>query len=162
MSGGYFWILKDTGHKTLDSRLKGHGMPCPYTRYSSLVTIMSCGIFCLLLFALSTNAFPAEESQDDPDSQQVDSGRTVSISTGSGGKVTWLLGKNLGTAHGDAVVEYEDVTLKADHIWADLDAEVVEAQGNVRMEMKDQTITADHMLFDLKSKKRNNERWFEL
>ena len=153
MSGGYFWILKDTGHKTLDSRLKGHGMPCPYTRYSSLVTIMSCGIFCLLLFALSTNAFPAEESQDDPDSQQVDSGRTVSISTGSGGKVTWLLGKNLGTAHGDAVVEYEDVTLKADHIWADLDAEVVEAQGNVRMEMKDQTITADHMLFDLKSKK---------
>jgi parvulin-like peptidyl-prolyl isomerase len=123
-------------------------------------------VLCLLL-AVSANVFPAEEDQSegtsplskpqsldgDSDSQQGKPGRTVSISTGPDGKVTWFFGKDLGTAHGDAVVEYEDVILKADHVWADLAAEVIEAQGNVKLEMKDQTITAEHMLFDLKDKK---------
>ena len=97
---------------------------------------------------------PEPQSLDsDRDSQQAKLSRTVSISTGPDGKVTWFFGKNLGTAHGDAVVQYEDITLKADHVWADLDKEVIEAQGNVNLEMEDQTVTAEFMLFDLKNKK---------
>jgi parvulin-like peptidyl-prolyl isomerase len=109
-------------------------------------------MFCAL-FVLPTEVFPAEENQSDPDSQQTKQTRTVSISTGPDGKVTWMLGKNLGVAHGDAVVEYEDIILKADHVWADMDKEVVEAQGNVNLKIEDQTITAQHLLFDLKKKK---------
>ena len=112
-------------------------------------------MFCVLCFllAFSINVFPAAEDQSDPEPHQAEQGRTVSISAGPDGKVTWLFGRNLGTAHGNAVVKYDDIVLKADHIWADLDVEVIEAQGNVNLEMKDQTITARHMLFDLKSKK---------
>lgn len=121
---------------------------------SSTLHVSCLALYALLiLLILSSNVFPAEEEQSDPDSQQAKQQRTVSISTGPDGKIKWLLGKNLGTAHGDAVVEYDDVILKADHIWADLDAEVIEARGNVRLITGDQTVTAEFMLFDLKSKK---------
>ena len=114
-----------------------------------------CFVFCVLslLFTISTNIFPAEEEQSDPDSDQTKKYRKVSITTGPGGKVTWLFSENIGMAHGDAIVEYEDVILKADHIWANMETELVEAQGNVRLKMGNQIITAKHMLFDLRKKK---------
>ena len=107
---------------------------------------------CLLL-VFSADVLPADEDQNAPDSNEEEQVRSVSISTGPDGKVTWIFERNLGTAHGDAVVKYDDIVLKADHIWADLNTEVVEAQGNVILEMQDQTIKADSMLFDLRSKK---------
>jgi len=126
------------GQKTLSSTLYA-------------LCLMLCSL--LLLLNLSSNVFPVEEDQSEPDSQQVKKQRTVSISTGPDGKVKWLFGKNLGIAHGAAVVEYDDVILKADHIWADLNLEVIEARGNVILETKDQTVASNYMLFDLRSKK---------
>ncbi len=79
--------------------------------------------------------------------------RTVSINAGPGGKVVWLFDKNMGKAYGNAIVKYDDVTLIADQIWADMDAEIVEAAGHVTLQTKDQTLMANHMLFDLKNKK---------
>ena len=71
-----------------------------------------CFVFCVLglLFTFSTNIFPAEEEQSDPDSDKTKQYRKVSITTGPGGKVTWLFDKNIGMAHGDAIVEYDDVS----------------------------------------------------
>ena len=79
--------------------------------------------------------------------------RTVSIKAGPGGKVVWFFDQNLGKANGNAVVKYEDVTLIADNVWADMDAEIIEASGNVSLQTKDQTLMAKHLLFDLKNKK---------
>ena len=126
------------------------GLSSQYVLSSFVICALS---FCLLLFGLPSNSFPADEDQSDPNPDASKQSRTVSISTGADGKVTWLLGKKLGTAHGDAVVKYDDITLKADHVWADMSAEVIEAKGNITLEMKDQTITAEHMLYDLKNKK---------
>ncbi len=114
-----------------------------------------CLVFCVLslLFTFSTSIFPAEEEQSDSDSEQTKKYRTISITTGPGGKVTWFFDKNIGMAHGDAIVEYDDIILKADHIWANMETELVEAQGNIKLKMGDQLITADHMLFDLRKKK---------
>ncbi|HGJ66205.1 TPA: hypothetical protein ENS27_12630 [bacterium] len=79
--------------------------------------------------------------------------KTVSVKAGPGGKVVWLFDKNMGKAYGNAIVEYEDVTLIADQIWADMDAEIVEAFGRVTLKSKDQVLMANHMIFDLKNKK---------
>ncbi|MBD3184256.1 hypothetical protein GF312_18375, partial [Candidatus Poribacteria bacterium] len=107
----------------------------------------------LILLFLTVDITPAQDEEDKSDPQQENQKNTVSITTGSGGKVNWFFSQQMGTAHGDAVVVYEDVTLKADHVWADLRREVVEAQGNVILEMKDQTILAESMIFDLKDKR---------
>lgn len=125
-------------------------------------------LFCILLFAFSPQVLPADENENNPQSNLEDTissdseesekkeavvTRTVNMTAGPNGKVTWFIGKNLGIAQGNAVVKYQDVTLKADHIWVDMDKEVVEAEGNVYLDTKGQSITARKMLFDLKSKK---------
>lgn len=147
--------IQDTRFKTQDSRLRNRNSKLKaqdiISRHSSLrvLRLVSCVLSLLLPF--SFEVFPAEESQTD--SQKENQGRTVTITAGPDGKVTWFFGKNLGIAHGNAVVKYEDITLTADHVWADLNVEVIEAQGNVKLEMKDQTVTANYMIFDLKNKK---------
>ena len=112
-------------------------------------------ILCISqFFAFSTSVLPAEKDQDQPNNETPkQKSRSVSITTGPDGKVVWLFDKNQGMAYGDAVVKYEDVTLKADHVWADMDNEVIEASGNITLEMENETILAQHMLFDLKNKR---------
>lgn len=125
------------------------------SRLKSMIKNQKLKIACILylLLAFSINVSPAEENQSDPESQEAEQSRKVSISAGPDGKVTWLLNKNLGFASGSAIVEYEDIVLKAERVWADMDKEVIEAQGDVSLEMKDQTIKAQHMVFDLKTKR---------
>lgn len=125
------------------------------SRYSIMALEMLYLVLCVLslIFISPINAFPAEEEQNTSDPDQTKQYRKVSITTGPDGKVSWFLGKNIGIAHGDAVVEYDDIILKADHIWANLDTELIEAEGNVNLEMDEQVITADHMIFDLRKKK---------
>ena len=91
-----------------------------------------------------TNLVPPSNGKPKP--------KTISIKA-SKGKVSWWTEKNLGKAHGGAIVKYEDVTLIADDIWADMDAEVIEASGNVSLQSKDQILMAKHLIFDLKTKK---------
>jgi parvulin-like peptidyl-prolyl isomerase len=116
-------------------------------------SFISC-ILCFI-FILPIHICLAEENQDKPDAetQKVKVSKTVSINAGPDGKVIWLFHKSMGIAHGSAIVQYEDVVLKADHVWADMKNEIVEAEGNVSLEMKDQIVTAKHLIFDLKSKK---------
>ena len=126
---------------------------------ASGLTIRLLRILCLafgvlsLLFIFPNSIFPAEEESSDSDPEQTKKYREISITTGPGGKVTWIFGENVGMAHGNAIVEYDDIILKADHIWANMDTEMVEAKGNVKLNMDNQIITAEHMLFDLRKKK---------
>jgi len=128
-----------------------------------------CSILCLFYFLtiiFPLTVFSEETSQDadntvtatNPDvttqeKKEEPKSKTVSIKAGPNGKVSWWVDKNLGKAHGGAIVKYEDVTLIADNIWADMDSEVIEASGNVTMQSKDQILMANFMIFDLKTKK---------
>ncbi|HGE71208.1 TPA: hypothetical protein ENX78_10260, partial [Candidatus Poribacteria bacterium] len=128
-----------------------------------------CSILCLFYFLtiiFPLTVFSEETSQDadntvtatNPDvttqeKKEEPKSKTVSIKAGPNGKVSWWVDKNLGKAHGGAIVKYEDVTLIADNIWADMDSEVIEASGNVTMQSKDQVLMANFMIFDLKTKK---------
>jgi len=72
-----------------------------------------CFVLCVLslIYISSSHILAAEEEQSEADQY-----REVSITTGPDGKVSWFLNKNMGIAHGAAVVEYGDIVLKADHI----------------------------------------------
>ena len=43
----------------------------------------------------------------------------------------WIISVSL---HGNALVKFEDVILRADHIWADFDDNLMRASGNVHSE----------------------------
>ncbi|MBM3283343.1 hypothetical protein FJY90_03745, partial [Candidatus Gottesmanbacteria bacterium] len=144
----------------MTKKIRGKNSPACSIKFLSFLFIL----FFILSFITSKEALPADENNNNSDPQNAipslpDSGKkdksykTVTINAGPNGKVIFFTGKNLGIAHGNAVVKYEDVILKADHVWADLDKEVLEAEGNVRLETKDQNVTAKHLLFDLKNKK---------
>jgi len=125
-------------------------------------------LILLFYFAFPIIALSEEQSQLHPTSTETNSikpsttqpgvieqkkPRTVSIKAGPGGKVVWFFDQNLGKAYGSAIVKYEDITLTADKVWADMDAEIIEAEGNVILQSKEQTLMAKHILFDLKNKK---------
>jgi hypothetical protein len=129
-----------------------------------------CLFYCLLIFpaivfseeqpqndnkaTTTTSSDTSNVTQPDKSDKKADpKPKTVSIKAGPNGKVTWWTGKNLGKVHGGGIVKYEDVTLIADDIWADMDAEVIEASGNVSLQSKDQILMAKHLIFDLKTKK---------
>jgi len=101
----------------------------------------------------SSEMNPVKPSTNQTDNTDQKKNKTVSIKAGPGGKVVWFFDQNLGKAYGSAIVKYEDVTLTADKVWADMDAEIIEAEGNVILQTKDQTLMAKHILFDLKNKK---------
>ena len=55
--------------------------------------------------------------------------------------------------HGDALVKFEDVTLRADHVWADFDENLVRASGNVHLKVGTEETYSDELVFNLETKK---------
>lgn len=55
--------------------------------------------------------------------------------------------------HGDALVKFEDVILRADHVWADFDENLVRASGNVHLKVGDEETYSDELVFNLETKK---------
>ena len=64
--------------------------------------------------------------------------------------------------HGDALVKFEDVILRADHIWADFDENLLRASGNVHLKVGDEETYSDELVFNLETKKGNRQRWIYL
>lgn len=122
-------------------------------------------ISIFFILAISSNVLTDEQNTMQPQETEVTTTnptetkpneakkKAVSIKAGPNGKVVWLFDKNMGKAYGSAIVKYEDVTLIADQVWADMDAEIIEASGHVTLQTKDQILMANHLIFDLKNKK---------
>ena len=55
--------------------------------------------------------------------------------------------------HGNALIKFEDVILRADHIWADFDENLMRASGNVHLKMGNEETYSDELIFNLENKK---------
>ena len=55
--------------------------------------------------------------------------------------------------HGNALIKFEDVILRADHIWADFDENLMRASGNVHLKIGDEETYSDELIFNLDNKK---------
>lgn len=55
--------------------------------------------------------------------------------------------------HGNALIKFEDVILRADHVWADFDDNLMRASGNVHLIIGDEETYSDELIFNLENKK---------
>ena len=55
--------------------------------------------------------------------------------------------------HGNALIKFEDVILRADHIWADFDENLMRASGNVHLKIGNEETYSDELIFNLENKK---------
>ena len=55
--------------------------------------------------------------------------------------------------HGNALIKYEDVILRAEHVWADFDENLLRASGNVHLKVGNEETYSDELIFNLETKK---------
>ena len=55
--------------------------------------------------------------------------------------------------HGNALIKFEDVVLRADHVWADFDENLLRASGNVHLKVGNEETYSDELIFNLETKK---------
>ena len=55
--------------------------------------------------------------------------------------------------HGNALIKFEDVILRADHVWADFDDNLMRASGNVHLKVGNEETYSDELIFNLENKK---------
>ena len=55
--------------------------------------------------------------------------------------------------HGNALIKHEDVVLRADHVWADFDENLLRASGNVHLKVGNEETYSDELIFNLETKK---------
>ena len=55
--------------------------------------------------------------------------------------------------HGNALIKHEDVILRADHVWADFDENLLRASGNVHLKVGNEETYSDELIFNLETKK---------
>ena len=55
--------------------------------------------------------------------------------------------------HGNALIKFEDVILRADHVWADFDENLMRASGNVHLKVGNEETYSDELIFNLENKK---------
>ena len=70
---------------------------------------------------------------------------------GDGDNVSMV--ENFVQIHGNALVKYDDVILRADHVWADFDENLMRASGNVHLKVGDEETYSDELVFNLETKK---------
>ena len=70
---------------------------------------------------------------------------------GDGDRVSMV--DNFVQIHGNALVKFEDVVLRADNIWADFDENLMRASGNVHLKVGNEETYSDELVFNLENKK---------
>ena len=55
--------------------------------------------------------------------------------------------------HGNALIKHENVILRADHVWADFDENLLRASGNVHLKVGNEETYSDELIFNLETKK---------
>ena len=64
-----------------------------------------------------------------------------------------ILQDNFVQIHGNALIKFEDVILRADHVWADFNDNLVRAAGNVYLKVDNEETYSDELVFNLETKK---------
>ena len=64
-----------------------------------------------------------------------------------------ILQDNFVQIHGNALIKYEDVILRADHVWADFNDNLMRASGNVYLKVGKEETYSDELVFNLETKK---------
>lgn len=64
-----------------------------------------------------------------------------------------ILQDNFVQIHGNALIKYEDVILRADHVWADFNDNLMRAAGNVYLKVGNEETYSDELVFNLETKK---------
>ena len=64
-----------------------------------------------------------------------------------------IMQDNFVQIHGDALIKFEDVILRADHVWADFNDNLMRASGNVHLKVGDEETYSDELVFNLETKK---------
>ena len=82
-----------------------------------------------------------------PETDVPDEGMVI----GDGDSVSMV--DNFVQIHGNALVKFEDVILRADHIWADFGDNLMRASGNVHLKVGDEETYSDELVFNLENKK---------
>ena len=55
--------------------------------------------------------------------------------------------------HGNALIKHENIILRADHVWADFDENLLRASGNVHLKVDNEETYSDELIFNLETKK---------
>ena len=125
--------------------------------------IIAC-LLCVIPFSVAQEAQPAdpsaaEESTDEtgeegsaserlnPETDVPEEGMVI----GDGDDMAMV--DNFVQIHGNALIKFEDVILRADHIWADFDENLMRASGNVHLTIGDEETYSDELIFNLDNKK---------
>ncbi len=64
-----------------------------------------------------------------------------------------ILQDNFVQIHGNALIKFEDVVLRADHVWADFNENIMRAAGNVYLKVGSEETYSDELVFNLETKK---------
>ena len=64
-----------------------------------------------------------------------------------------ILQDNFVQIHGDALIKYDNVILRADHVWADFNDNLIRASGNVYLKVGEEETYSDELVFNLETKK---------
>ncbi len=104
-----------------------------------------------------------EKSPDGLDPEQMDPEPGIVIGDGD----EMVMQDNLVQIHGNALIKYGDMILRADHVWADFNENLLRASGNVHLITGAEETFSDELIFNLETKKgiaRNgftyNDPWY--
>ena len=94
---------------------------------------------------------PGEEEQKpeglDPEQMTPDPGVVI----GDGDEM--VMHDNFVQIHGNALIKYGDIILRADHVWADFNENLMRASGNVHLISGNEETFSDELVFNLETKK---------
>ena len=129
-----------------------------------LVLLIIAGLLCAIPFSVAQEAQPpdpsaAEEATDETNEEGSASERLnpetdvpeEGMIIGDGDDMAMV--DNFVQIHGNALIKFEDVILRADHIWADFGENLMRASGNVRLKIGDEETYSDELIFNLDTKK---------
>ncbi len=153
--------------RTLSHNIKSKNKQ-PIHRLLFLFSILIVSLSCLLLPIRSlyaqTPETPSQESTENVDTNETQSSTTPQqvldpetmapepdTVIGDGDEVIIL--DNIVRIHGDALIKYDDVTLRADHVWADFNENLMRAAGNVYLKVGEEETFSDELVFNLETKK---------
>ena len=137
------------------------------TRIAIALCVLVC-FLCPLQTIPAQDAQPAEppatettpsETTDQPQETESDSERLnpetdtpeEGMIIGDGDDMSMV--DNFVQIHGNALIKFEDVILRADHVWADFDENLMRASGNVHLIVGNEETYSDELIFNLENKK---------
>ncbi len=129
-----------------------------------IIVTLSCLLLPIRSIYSQTPETPSEESTENADTKtsqlptkvkEVLNPETMTPEPdtviGDGDEV--IIQDNVVRIHGDALIKYDNVTLRADNVWADFNQNLMRAAGNVYLKVGEEETYSDELVFNLETKK---------